>query len=191
MTNHFKRLHMELHLRRVSLPEPLLPEGYAWSAWHPILAGAHAQVKFESFHNELDADVFESLADLPGCQQLIKDISHHQGFVAASTWLIRFTGNARMSAAPCATIQGLKKSYWVGSIQNVGVSPGHRGQGLGRALVLKCLAGFRDLGVRKVRLEVTAANGPAVGLYESLGFCTKRVTYRSVVREMEDAAAAR
>jgi GNAT superfamily N-acetyltransferase len=184
-TTHYKRLQMELDVRRALLPLPELPPGYAWAAWHPVLAGAHAQVKCDSFHGELDADVFELLADLPGCRKLVTDISHHQGFVAAATWLIRFEGNEFLRPAPVATIQGIKRSQWVGNVQNVGVVPGHRGCGLGRALMLKCLRAFRDLGVRRVRLEVTAANRPAVRLYESLGFRLKRATYRSIVREPE------
>lgn len=177
---HYKRLLMEFDLRRTPLARPALPEGYAWAAWHPVLAPAHAQVKFESFTNEIDADVFESLSHADGCRQLMRDISHHDGFVAAATWLIRFEGNEFAGPTPVATIQGLRRNQRVGSIQNVGVLPLHRGCGLGRALVVKSLLGFRDLGMKYVRLEVTAANQPAVRLYESLGFRVTRATYRSV-----------
>lgn len=178
--SHYKRLLMQFDLRRTPLVEPRLPQGYAWASWHPLLAGAHAEVKFQSFCREIDADVFESLSNRDGCRQLMRDISHHAGFVAAATWLIRFEGNEFAGPIPVATIQGLRKSQRVGSIQNVGVLPEHRGTGLGRALVAKSLLGFRQLGMSYARLEVTAANQPAVRLYESLGFCVTRATYRSV-----------
>lgn len=188
-TTHYKRLHMEVDLRRRPWPPPILPEGYAFAAWHPVLLAAHARVKYESFQGEIDAEVFESLSHLRGCQQLMTDIATHQSFVPLATWLIRFEGNEFHGPAPVATIQGLRKSQWVGSIQNVGVVPAHRGFGLGRALLLKALAGYASLGIRTVRLEVTAANTPAVRLYQSLGFRVTRTSYRTVRRETEEWVA--
>jgi len=182
---HYKRLHMEVDLRRRRWPSPPLPEGYAWASWHPVLLEAHARVKCDSFDGTIDAEVFESLSSLAGCQRLMVDIAHHEGFVPAATWLIRFEGNDFLGPTPVATIQGLRKNQWVGSIQNVGVLPEHRGCGLGRALLLQALAGYAALGMRFARLEVTAANRLAVRLYESLGFRVTRASYRTVTREAE------
>lgn len=186
---HYKRLLLEFDLRRTPLREPVLPAGYAFASWHPLLIGAHAQVKFESFSQEIDSGVFESLSSLAGCERLMRDISQHDDFVPIATWLIRFEGNEFAGPSPCATIQGLRQSQWVGSIQNVGVLPAHRGFGLGRALVQKSLCGYRSLGYRRVRLEVTAANRPAVCLYESLGFRVQRSSYRSVESKAAELAA--
>ena len=58
------------------------------------------------------------------------------------------------------------------------VVPEHRGQGLGRALMLQSLHGFRKAGMQRVSLEVTADNRPAVALYRSLGFRLTRTLYR-------------
>ena len=63
-------------------------------------------------------------------------------------------------------------------MQNVGVVPGWRGLGLGRALVMRALHGFRTAGMRAVYLEVTAANGHAVDLYRDLGFRCTRTVYK-------------
>ena len=178
---HYKRLHMEIDLRSRRWAPPLLPAGYAWASWHPQLLIAHARVKSDSFDGSVDADLFESLASFDGCRRLMVDIAHHQGFVPAATWMIRFEGNEFLGPIPCATIQGLRKNPRVGSIQNVGVLPEHRGCGLGRALLLRSLAGYAALGMRFVRLEVTAANHVAVRLYESLGFRVQRTSYRSVI----------
>lgn len=177
---HYKRLLMEIDLRKAPRDEPSLPDGYAFAAWHPVLMPAHARAKCESFWGEIDSQVFESLSTLSGCERLMRDIAHHENFVPRATWLIRFTGNDIAGPCPCATIQGLRQSHRVGFIQNVGVIPAHRGFGLGRALVLKALNGYRLAGVRTVRLEVTAANRPAVQLYESIGFRIQRASYRTV-----------
>ena len=46
--------------------------------------------------------------------------------------------------------------------------------------MLKNLAGFRDVGLERVYLEVTAENLPAVSLYDSLGFRLVRTMYKAV-----------
>ena len=69
-----------------------------------------------------------------------------------------------------------------GAVQNVGVAPEHRGCGLGRALILRSLAGFQATEVPRVYLEVTACNLAAVQLYRSVGFRLARTTYKAVER---------
>jgi ribosomal protein S18 acetylase RimI-like enzyme len=81
------------------------------------------------------------------------------------------------------TIKGVVDVSSLGSIQNVGVIPAERGQGLGRALVCQALRGFRETGVSRVYLEVTAENDPAVRLYRALGFSKARTLYRSLEQD--------
>jgi ribosomal protein S18 acetylase RimI-like enzyme len=52
---------------------------------------------------------------------------------------------------------------------------------------LRSLSGFRAARVRRVYLEVTADNSPAVNLYRSAGFRLMRTMYKSV--ELEEASA--
>jgi ribosomal protein S18 acetylase RimI-like enzyme len=179
-TTYFKRLRMEINLRRSDLPNPELPDGYEWRAWHPVLTEAHARVKWESFRSEIDAVLFPAFVDMAGCRRLMRDISHRRGFVSHSTWLICRQSNGFGGPHPVATIQGVSLGWWRGSIQNVGVVPEHRGMGLGRALLLKSLHGFREQRFRKVTLEVTADNALAVALYQKIGFRHRRTSYRAV-----------
>ncbi|HEY2251304.1 MAG TPA: GNAT family N-acetyltransferase, partial [Planctomycetaceae bacterium] len=102
-------------------------------------------------------------------------------FVPQATWLISCRV-APQQAEDCGTIQGLIQTGQWGAVQNVGIAPEHRGRGLGRALVLKSLAGFQSVGVARVYLDVTARNTAAVQLYRSLGFRLARTTYKSVDR---------
>ena len=179
-TTYFKRLRMEIKLRRTHLPQPVLPEGYVWKAWHPVLTEAHARVKSESFRGEIDALLFPALADVAGCRRLMRDISLRRGFVAPATWLICRRQDGFGGPHPVATIQGIHLGWRRGSIQNVGVVPDHRGFGLGRALLIQSLRGFREKGIRRVTLEVTAENAPALRLYEQVGFERRRTSYKSV-----------
>jgi mycothiol synthase len=57
-----------------------------------------------------------------------------------------------------------------GRVYSLAVDPAHRGQRIGERLMRTMLDQLRDRGVRRIYLEVEAANGSAVHLYERLGF---------------------
>jgi ribosomal protein S18 acetylase RimI-like enzyme len=55
-------------------------------------------------------------------------------------------------------------------LTKMAVTSGHRGAGIGRKLALACIEEFRAKGGRKLYLESHSSLGPALALYESLGF---------------------
>lgn len=63
-------------------------------------------------------------------------------------------------------------------IQTIAVEPVAQGRGLGRLVLDHLLGHARDIGCRRVHLEVRSDNAPAVGLYESRGFTRVRVRER-------------
>src|SRR5947209_16959481 len=124
---YFKRLKMEIDLYDAP-PLPELASNYSWVPWDEELIGVHADVKFHCFHEEIDATVFPSLSSRPGCYNLMSEISHRSGFIPEATWLIAWSGGF------CGTVQGIRERAGLGAIQNLGVTPMHRGRGLGSAL---------------------------------------------------------
>lgn len=171
---------MEISLRNWHREPVELASGYSFIPWHQELVEAHAETKYRSFRGELDSMVFPCLGDPVGCRRLMEDISSRMGFCRESTWLVRWTSPDGQDSDYCGTIQGVRDGYDVGGIQNLGISPEHRGRGLGTALMLQSLDGFWVAGVRRVFLEVTALNQGALRLYQRLGFrCTKTV-YKAV-----------
>lgn len=170
---------MEMELSK-PVPEPTLPEGYHLVPWHPAHLELHAAVKYQSFKNEIDSELFLSLATPKGCQDLMRGIITHSGFLPQATWLIEFRGNEFAPNQACGTIQGIAQNGLKGAIQNLAVAPEHRGFGLGRALLLQSLAGFRAVGMTRVYLDVTADNRNAVQLYQSIGFERKQTSYREM-----------
>jgi hypothetical protein len=156
---------------------PPIAECYQLLAWREELLASHAEAKFRSFEHELDVHVFPCLGQRDGCWRLMNDISGRANFVPEATWLIRYR-RPQGGWENCGTIQGLADGDHYGAIQNVGVTPAHRGRGLGTRLLYEALAGFRRAGLQHAYLEVTAQNTGAVRLYERFGFRVVRTLYK-------------
>ena len=170
--SYFKRYKMEADLR--DLLPPALPPGFRWLPWDETVLPVHADVLYDSFHQEIDAVIFPSLGEPHGCVTLMNVVSRRLNFLPRATWAVTGPGG------PCGAIQGLHERGGVGAIQNVGVAPMWRGRGLGEALVLQALHGFRRAGLGRALLEVTAQNEGAQRLYRRLGFRRIKTLYKAV-----------
>jgi GNAT superfamily N-acetyltransferase len=180
---YFKRFRMEIDLRGRDFSIVSLPQQYQFVPWHPSLLETHAETKYLSFRTELDSSVFPCLGDYSGCVRLMEEISGKAGFLPDATWLLSCTGDPQgpeASCGPvyCGTVQGVIDRSGMGAIQNLGIVPEFRHQGLGYALIQRALAGFQQAGLRRVFLEVTAQNAGAVRLYRRLGFSKSRTVYK-------------
>lgn len=171
-----KRLRMEIDLRWIGA-RPVLPAPFVWAPWADTVLEDHAEVKYRSFRGELDTRIFPNLATRDGCVQLMEFIREKPGFLPSATWLIVAADGC------CATVQGVREEPGIGVIQNLGVLPEYRGRGLGRALLIQALCGFRQAGLKRGRLEVSARNRRAVRLYHDVGFVHTRTFYREFVAE--------
>jgi GNAT superfamily N-acetyltransferase len=169
---YFKRYKMETELR--DLPQPWLPQGFSFVGWSYDLIDVHAEVLFGCFHQEIDAQVFPSLGDRQGSLCLMIEMSRKRGFLPEATWLLLGP------AGPCGTVQGMRERTAMGGIQNLGILPDWRGRGLGEALLLQALHGFRQAGLGRALLEVTAQNDTAIRLYRRLGFRRAKTIYKAV-----------
>lgn len=176
---YFKRFRMEIDLagRELSLR---MPAGYRLIPWDDLLLEVHADVKYASFRTEIDSNVFPCLGDLVGCHRLMHEIRQKEGFLPEATWLVARDLKGRESPEYCGTIQGIRDHTGFGAVQNLGVAPEHRGQGLGRVLMLRSLQGFQKVGLARAFLEVTAQNDSAIRLYQSIGFAKARTVYKAV-----------
>ncbi len=199
-----KRLRMFIELPFLPGTEisvPALPEGFVWLPWHTCLTDTHGAVKYLAFHRSYDADVFPTFRSREACISLMRSIAGHSGFIPQATWMIACRPAGCALPIPVnergeyllrtrrpeeehldyvATIQGIRTSPGIAAIQNVAVRPEFRGRGLGRALLMKSLDGFRRAGIRKVTLEATSGNTPALHLYETSGFRLYQTLYKEV-----------
>jgi hypothetical protein len=175
---YFKRYKMEVDLH--DLPLPQLPPGFCFLPWGPSLLDVHAAVLSECFAQEIDAAVFPSLGNRPGCNGLMTEMCRKSGFLPQATWLLTD------ASGPCGTVQGLRERRRLGAIQNLGVTPPYRGHGLGEALLLQALHGFRRAGLGRAVLEVTAQNDGAIRLYRRVGFRRSKTLYKAVPASRAD-----
>ena len=175
---YFKRYRMELDLDKEIFSAPLCPPHYELIPFDDELIRDHAVAKFQSFRQELDANVFPCLGKRDGCLSLMREITRRNGFVPEATWLLRFRDPASNIPESIGTVQGLQSDGW-GAIQNLGISRLHRGRGLGTLLLRYAALGFREAGLHRMHLEVTNDNTAAVRLYERLGFRRALVVYKA------------
>jgi len=176
---YFKRYRMEADLRECHLARPAVPPGYRLLPWQPELLEVHAQTKFLSFAEEIDAHVFPCLGDAEGCLRLMREIAAKAGFLPEATWLAAYDDPETGRPEYCGTIQGLDTQNGYGSIQNLGGVPRHRGRGLGRCLLCHALDGFWQIGLFRVSLEVTAENRSAIRLYRGQGFNVVKTVFKA------------
>lgn len=176
---YFKRFRMEIDLGSPLGEVPALPRGYRFVAWDDGLLEAHAEAKYLSFRDEIDANVFPCLGDMSGCHRLMHEIRNKDGFLPAATWLIEYSDDASQPQL-CGTIQGVRDHQGIGAVQNLGITPEHRNHGLGSCLMMKALQGFQRTGLRRAFLEVTSQNSGAIRLYQRLGFTKVRTVYKAV-----------
>jgi ribosomal protein S18 acetylase RimI-like enzyme len=169
---YYKRFQMQADLLAPLPPVPPLPAGYRWGAWDERLLEAHAEAKYQCFRGEIDGVIFPNLGCHDGCLRLMREIRDKPGFLPGSTWLVYH------SELPCGTVQGISDRHGAGMIQNLGLIPGHRGRGVGTALLLQALYGFRRAGLTRSILEVTAQNEGAIRLYRRLGFRFRKTLYK-------------
>lgn len=84
----------------------------------------------------------------------------------------------------CDIIPNSTKGFTHVGRLGMGVRAEWRGQGIGRRMLIACLALARNAGMEKVECQVYSDNLAAIGLYESLGFRREGLKVRG--RKLED-----
>ena len=114
----------------------------------------------------------------------MREISHKAGFYPEATWLLMHRMPYVGKVDYCGTVQTIvtreRFGSAVGGIQNLGITPEHRGRGLGTRLLFQALRALSAARIRRASLEVTAQNRRALELYRALGFRRCKTVYKAV-----------
>lgn len=79
-------------------------------------------------------------------------------------WLVALCGDQVVGYV------GSQSSIDEADIMNVAVHPDYRRQGIAETLISRLAEDLKDRGIHALLLEVRVSNGPAIALYEKLGF---------------------
>jgi ribosomal protein S18 acetylase RimI-like enzyme len=170
---------MVFDFTKTPLVPPQLPAGYWFVPWSKNLTEAHGNVLHRSFQDDIDGTIFTTFQQVNRCVSLIEMVAQSPSFLP-ETSLMTATGTPDGLCEYVATIQGLKLSDEIGAVQNVGVLSDYRQQGIGTNLVRAALQAFQNAGLKKVTLEATAENVPAMRMYSGIGFTTFNTYLREI-----------
>lgn len=162
-----------------TLHKDLAAEGPAAPALPPgVRLSEPAVADYEEWLTRLNADFVAALtgAGVPAAQAEAHARSSYAAALPHSTVLALDTPDA---TAGRVWLTATPPSGWIQAVQ---VSPGHRGRGFGRALMLAAEARCRAAGVTGLGLNVFTANTVALRLYDSLGYRVRmRQLWKSLV----------
>lgn len=145
-------------LAGMELPEAVLPEGVSVRAFRPgqdeaaVVRVNHRAFSWHPEQGGMDA------AELRGKQR--EDWFDSDGFLLAVSPSDELLGFHWTKIHPDRT----------GEVYVLGVDPNTQGSGLGRALTIAGIRYLQQVGCPRVMLYVEADNGPAVRVYQRLGF---------------------
>ncbi|MFY9747450.1 MAG: GNAT family N-acetyltransferase [Acidobacteriaceae bacterium] len=149
--------------------EVSLPRGLALRRWAESDLGPASRLIATSYQGHLDSHINEQYRTAAGSQRFLHNIVRFPGcgyFDPESSFALVQPGSDDLAGLLlCSRVR-----EDVGHVTQICVAPEHRGQGLGRLLMVECARSLAKRGFTLLTLTVTASNRKAVSLYEWLGF---------------------
>lgn len=144
-------------------------ERFRIEPWGDYHFDAAAGIITRAYRGHVDSEINDQYRSRPGAHRFLYNIVQYPGcgnfFRSAS--LVAFD---RGTAAPAGVVLSSLVGPETGHITQLCITPAAQGQGLGRALLARAIAGLRSRGVKRVSLTVTVANKAALLLYQRSGF---------------------
>jgi ribosomal protein S18 acetylase RimI-like enzyme len=127
----------------------------------------------DAYEGHIDGHINDQYRSTNGARRFLQNIVQYPGcgtFYEPGSWLAWRRDSGRLCAVSMASLLGPD----AGHITQICVSPTSRGEGIGREVLARSLRSLQAAGCRQASLTVTASNRNAIGLYESMGFTTRR-----------------
>jgi ribosomal protein S18 acetylase RimI-like enzyme len=145
------------------------PADISFRHWENKDFAQAVKVIHSSYVGQFDSFINSQYSTDEGCADLLAVLTEH-------IWCGNFLPHvsnvaiAQKTGRLAGVLIASRISPGIGHISQISVRPTHQGVGIGRQMIEIALAGFFNLGFRKVSLAVTHANTSALHLYEFCGF---------------------
>ncbi len=144
-----------------------------FSAWSESFSSLAARLISACYQGHTDSRINDQYSEQTGAMRFLANIVQYPGcgvfYEPAS--IVAFD-------RPTGTLVGLSLASRVGTttghVTQICVAPWAQRRGIGRELMLRSLDGLARGGCNEASLTVTAANTPAVEMYQQMGFQTLR-----------------
>ncbi len=169
------RLFMVWPLKGAAGPEPVkLPEDIALRNWNEQDYQPAAAIITAAYRNHVDSEINDQYRTLAGSLRFLNNIVRFPGcgfFDSGSSFVaVHPAARSMVGLILCSRVKDD-----AGHVTQVCVLPEHRGQHIGKALLIASANELRARGFSLLSLTVTEANRGAVDLYKRLGFSTERI----------------
>ncbi|MBI2680353.1 MAG: GNAT family N-acetyltransferase [Candidatus Solibacter usitatus] len=169
----FERNFMALDLRRSRLEPVTARRSIHLERWASYHQEGAAHLIAAAYQGHIDGQINDQYRSVEGARRFLYNIVQFPGcgafFQPAS-----FVAFDMETGRQCGISLASRISPNAGHITQVCVSPAVRGTGAGYELLRHTAGMLREHGMNSVSLTVTAGNQSAVGLYERMGFRTRR-----------------
>ncbi|MCH7737364.1 MAG: GNAT family N-acetyltransferase [Chloroflexi bacterium] len=155
------RTYLDMVWNEDELPELELPQGYSVRSFQAGDTPLLTRVQNDAF-----------LGSWGFCPNSEEQIEYRTNMPNTSKAGLLFLFDGDHPAGYCWTVMVPAENGVRGMIGMIGVVPEYRGKGVSRHILQAGMKHLRSIGQAEIGLEVDGDNGPAVGLYRSIGFKT-------------------
>jgi ribosomal protein S18 acetylase RimI-like enzyme len=141
--------------------------------WNGRYAEEAARLLADAYDGHVDSQINDQYRSLAGSRKFLSNIVEYPGcgsFDEDASWLAWNRDTGRLAGMCMAS----RVADDIGHITQVCIAPSLRGQGIGYELMIHSMRAMRETGCTHCSLTVTSANRGAIGLYERMGFITRR-----------------
>lgn len=168
----YERQFMTARLAGLKLPPSRLKGGVCFETWSERRQDDAAQTIASAYKGHVDARINDQYRSAAGSRRFLSNIVQYPGcgrFFQPGSWLA-LDGSARVCGVSLCSLV----ASTTGHITQICVTPAWQGAGVGYELMRRSLQSLGEHGCDRVSLTVTASNSKAIGLYERIGFETRR-----------------
>ncbi|NHJ41109.1 MAG: GNAT family N-acetyltransferase [Asgard group archaeon] len=173
------RVRMVYDLKENQMPENTLNSAYQVDHFTLDKLDEELQIVIDAFKGTLDGEIFVQFADLTSIKELFYRSKMDGENCRADSPIIK-KDDKIVGVNIISNISDKASYVWI-----IAILPEHRGNGLGKYLMLKSHENCKKAGVEQMVLDVTLANETAHSLYQKIGY-KETMRYLNVLKKYEN-----